>query len=267
MLHQIKQSPEAFGIARSRWTLDLLKQHCDDLNNLKTKAGVWRRLKGWSLVFKRARFHLHSPDAEYAQKVAKLREVFEQARHSPESVRLLYGDEVGLYRQPLVSDAWQAQGKLALKATLSHRANTRYRVVGSLDACSGQVLWKGASKVGVSVLCRWLEQLRHFYGPSLRLVLAWDNWPVHRHAKVLEAASLHSIELLFLPTYAPWTNPIEKLWRKLKQEVIYLHRQADAWDELKGRIDGFLDQFCLPSPDLLKYVGLGNGANPEALAD
>jgi transposase len=237
------------------------------LKSLKTKAGVWRRLKGWKLVFKRARLHLHSPDPEYAQKVEKLKETYQQAMDSPEEMRLLYADEVGLYRQPLVSEAWQPKGKHAVKATLSHRANTRYRVVGSLDAYSGQVVWKGASKVGVVALCRWLEQVRSFYGPSLRLVLAWDNWPVHRHPKVLEAASRLSIELLFLPTYAPWTNPIEKLWRKLKQEVIYLHRQADDWDELKGRINRFLDQWITPSSDLLKYVGLGNSANRAGLTD
>ena len=34
------------------------------------------------------------------------------------------------------------------------------------------------------------------------------------------------IQLVLLPTYAPWLNPIEKVWRKLKQEFLYMHRYA-----------------------------------------
>jgi len=28
------------------------------------------------------------------------------------------------------------------------------------------------------------------------------------------------IQIVQLPTYASWTNPIEKLWRKLKAEMV-----------------------------------------------
>jgi len=110
-------------------------------------------------------------------------------------------------------------------------------------------------------LCRWLEQVRAFYGEEMRIVLAWDNWPVHRHEKVLAAAEAQRIELLFLPTYAPWTNPIEKLWRKLKQELVYLHRCAEDWVVLKQQIGDFLNQWEAPSPQLLTYVGLGDKTN------
>ena len=67
------------------------------------------------------------------------------------------------------------------------------------------------------------------------------------------------IELLFLPTYAPWTNPVEKLWKKLKQEVVCLHRFADAWEGLKQKVRDFLQALILPSSataTLLRYVGL-----------
>ena len=62
--------------------------------------------------------------------------------------------------------------------------------------------------------------------------------------------------MLTLPTYASWLNPIEKLWRWLKQEVLHLHRFSDAWDELKEHVDQFLATFSGGSDDLLHYVGL-----------
>ena len=53
-------------------------------------------------------------------------------------------------------------------------------------------------------------------------------------------------ELLPLPTYAPWTNPIEKLWRLLKTDYLHLHRTADDWAALKRGVRTFLDQFDKP---------------------
>ena len=68
------------------------------------------------------------------------------------------------------------------------------------------------------------------------------------------------VEPVWLPTYAPWLNPIEKLWRWLRQDVLHLHRLADDWKALRQRVRAFLDQFAQGSQRLLEYVGLlGNG--------
>lgn len=138
----------------------------------------------------------------------------------------------------------------------SHRSDTKRRTVAALNAVTGQVTYRCASKMGAKELARWMFQLRQVYGPQARLFLVWDNWPVHYHWRVLEAASKAEIELLWLPTYAPWTNPIEKLWRQLHEEVLCLHRWAAQWEELKQRVEEFLHHLAQPSPQLLRYVGL-----------
>ena len=51
-------------------------------------------------------------------------------------------------------------------------------------------------------------------------------------------------------------NPIEKLWRKLRQEVTLLHRWADDLTALRTQVDHFLEQFAHGSVALLRYVGL-----------
>lgn len=255
-LHQIRQSPQSFGVHRSRWTLPLLRRHCPPLQSLRSDSGAWRRLSKWRIVHKRGRLNLHSPDTQYKEKVAAIEAASQEARAQPDTLRLLYADEVSFYRQPFVGGLWQPKGRRQWGASLSHASNTRYRLAGTLDAVSGQVVWQGASKVGVKALCRWLAQIRAFYGPDLRLVLVWDNWPIHKHEQVLAAAVQNNIQILFLPTYAPWTNPIEKLWRKLKQEVLCLHRHSDDWTHLRQRVAAFMDGFAAPNADILRYVGL-----------
>ena len=76
------------------------------------------------------------------------------------------------------------------------------------------------------------------------------------------------IEPVWLPTYSPWLNPIEKLWRWLKQDVLKLHRKADSWPELKDQVRSFLHQFQGGSKQLLHYVGRkGKGRLATALND
>ncbi|MDE0085703.1 MAG: transposase [Candidatus Poribacteria bacterium] len=64
------------------------------------------------------------------------------------------------------------------------------------------------------------------------------------------------MEVLRLPTYAPWTNPIEKLWRWVRQSVGHLHRFADDRQALQQRVMAFMQQFQGGSEKLLRYVGL-----------
>jgi transposase len=68
-----------------------------------------------------------------------------------------------------------------------------------------------------------------------------------------------------LPTYAPWLNPIEKLWRWRKGDVLKQHRLAADWHALRQRVNAFLDQFATGSRALLRYVGLlGEGTLARA---
>ena len=81
------------------------------------------------------------------------------------------------------------------------------------------------------------------------------NWTGKPSKKIGTLAEL-PIEILQLPTYAPWTNPIEKLWRWVRQSVLHLHRLSDDWEPLKNKVIAFMTQFKDGSQALLHYVGL-----------
>jgi transposase len=123
-------------------------------------------------------------------------------------------------------------------------------------------VWVQGKVVGKDALCLLLTKVRAAYEADTQLFVIWDNWSVHWQQDVLTKANELNIHLLWLPTYAPWTNPIEKLWRWLKQSVLHNHQLAEHFDTLKEQVRTFLDQFTLGSPDparsadLLRYVGL-----------
>jgi transposase len=136
-----------------------------------------------------------------------------------------------------------------------------------LHASTGQVLQLADHIIGRRGVCDFLCQIHQAYKQAEKISVIWDNWPVHAHQEVFATLKLvPRIELVWLPTYSPWLNPIEKLWRKFRQEILYLHRFADDWPQFQQRVQAFFAQFASGSQELLRYVGLsGTGKLATAL--
>ena len=111
-------------------------------------------------------------------------------------------------------------------------------------------------------LCRqqviaFYTQLNRAYPTVDLLYVIQDNWNIHTHPDVMTAlAKYPRIKPVWLPTYAPWLNPIEKLWRWVRQDILKMHRWVEDWPQVKQRVRDFLNQFAHGSHDLLRYVGL-----------
>ena len=54
------------------------------------------------------------------------------------------------------------------------------------------------------------------------IYVAWDNANTHEDDEVeVVRAAAGRLVLLYLPTYSPWLNPIEMLWRHFRREVTH----------------------------------------------
>lgn len=278
--YHLAQAPRQYGVPRTRWTLATFPAACPDLAAY-SPSGLWRRLRCLHLHWKRARDHLRSPDPLYAAKWAHITAVRQTSPPGPAAPVVLFQDEVTYYRQPTLAHAYAPAGRDQPRAERSYRANTTTRVVATLNADTGQVTRHQAGRINVATLVRFYEQLCHAYPAAPRLYVVQDNWPVHFHPDVLAALEPQEwpwpwvypsnwptqpspaarrlglpIQLLPLPTYASWLNPIEKLWRWLKQDVLHVHAWAGDLPELRRQVLAFLDQFAQGSTALLRYVGL-----------
>lgn len=279
-MNVIHRDPRDFGYRKSRWTLDLIARCCTWLR-VTTEGSVSGLLKRLGIRYKRGRQSLHSPDRGYDRKVHRLEMRRFRAKYDPERYVFLYLDEFSYYRQPLVARAYAQTGSHQVVARMSHQSNTRFRVIAAMNAVTGQVTAQQYSKINLHNLSRFYALIAQTYPQAETIYLAVDNWPVHFHVDVLArlepqnfaddfnvpdnwptqptGRAIHDnlpIQLVPLPTYAPWLNPIEKLWRWLSQDVLALHRLADDWQTLKHYVQDFLSQFQDGSNDLLHYVGL-----------
>jgi hypothetical protein len=261
-----------------------LLEQCSEwqVGTISGLSGILDRL---GISYQRGRDYVHSPDPDYQAKIAAIEATLAQSRACTGRLVALYLDELTYYRQPSLAAAWEACGAAQPRACRSHRANTPTRTIATLDPWDGRVIaWQG-SRVGIPQLVQFFQQVREAYPEAERFHIMLDNWPVHFHPDVLVALEPQEspfpryvprhwptepraparkrwgglnlpIQLVPLPTYASWENPIEKLWRLGKQEVLHLHRLADRLEELRRRFLDFLRSFAKGSQALLRYVGL-----------
>lgn len=258
----------------------MIADYCPWLN-VSTAGGLSRLLKRLHISYKRGREHIHSPDPLYFDKLSLIELCHMRAFYEPERFVFLYLDEVTYYRQPSVAQTFEAQGHVQALARRSHHSNTWFRVIGTLNALTGQVIYQQRSQINRFILSQFWSQVRTAYPDAETIYVVLDNWPVHFHPDALSRLqpqdfpwsppvptnwpqvpskrAIHDdlpIQLLCLPTYASWLNPIEKLWRRLRQDVIHMHRSSDDWQGLKRDVGCFLGQFQSGSEELLHYVGL-----------
>lgn len=268
---RLEQAPPTLGATvgpPSRWTLATVRAAIPALADYSL-SGVWRVLRRLRVGRRSTSVQQFSPDPDYAAKLAQLQACLTESAASDGRVVTLFMDQMGYTRWPEPGPDWAATAPLPAPMTdRGHSKQQQWRLVGTLDAMTGQVTYLEGYIVGRRQLISFYRQLDRTYPDAERLYVVQDNWSIHRHDDVLAAlAALPRITPVFLPTYAPWLNPIEKLWRWLRQAVLRNHRLAHDWTALRQRVNGFLDGFATGSAALLRYVGLrGSGRLAHAIS-
>ena len=97
----------------------------------------------------------------------------------------------------------------------------RINVLGAYDPVKNQLIKIiNRSYINSATIIELLEKIRAVYfDQAVTIVL--DNARYQRCKIVMERAAELNIELLFLPTYSPNLNLIERLWRFVKKDCLY----------------------------------------------
>jgi hypothetical protein len=250
----LARSPRRFGLNRNRWRLEDLPQVIGWLRD-KTKAGVCKILKRLGFSRKQVISFIRSPDPLFAVKCRALSHAFLEALVHPEEVAILFADDLTYYKQPTKAPVYWRRGKSQKRIWRATGENHMSRVGAMMDGVTGRVFYQQGNHFGLEALQQQYRHVRELY-PERKVYVVRDNWPPNKHEDVVAVARALDIVPLYLPTYASWLNPIEKLWRWLKDEVLHAHEWADDLSRLRQEVARFLDQFASGSDSLLRYVGL-----------
>lgn len=117
----------------------------------------------------------------------------------------------------------------------------RYNVLGALHATTHELI--RVTNDGYITSCTVCDLLRKIAALKLPtpITLVMDNARYQRCRLVQDLAKELNIDLLFLPSYSPNLNLIERLWKFVKKTALNSRRHAN-FAEFQAAIDDCLDR-------------------------
>ena len=219
----IEAGPEACGFSGACWrspmTQQLIKDRFGVLYNVFYLAQLLRNL-GFS--YQKAAFV-----SDHLDEVARHRwcrrtwpEIMRLARLK--QALLLFGDEASFPQWGTLTYTWARRGQQPVVKTSGKRKG--WKVFGLVDYFTGRFFHQGlegrfTSASYTAFLARVLQQTtRH-------LILIQDGARYHTSGETNRFFAQHTDRLTVyqLPSYSPDYNPVERLWKKLKQQETHLH--------------------------------------------
>ena len=117
----------------------------------------------------------------------------------------------------------------------------RYNVLGAFNAATHELIRvTNDSYVTATTVCELLQKIAASnLGKPITLVM--DNARYQRCRLVQNLSEALGIELLFLPSYSPNLNLIERLWKFTKKTVLNSRHQG-SFTDFRRTIDQCLDE-------------------------
>ena len=137
----------------------------------------------------------------------------------------------------------------------SSSGRQRFNVLGALDPFSQELITiTNDSYINSDSVCELLRKTHEVYkNVSIKITMVMDNARYQRCKKVIELAEELEIELLFLPTYSPNLNLIERLWKFVKKDCLYA-QYYDTFDKFKENIEECLKEVNGKHRDKIKSL-------------
>ena len=161
------------------------------------------------------------PDEQEKFKEEKLKPRLEEAKSGKRAV--LFVDAAHFVLSAYLGFLWCFQ-RVFIKAPSGRK---RFNVLGAFDAISHELITvTNDTYINAECVCNLLLQVADRYiGMPVTLVL--DNARYQKCALVQDVADLLNIELLYLPSYSPNLNLIERLWKFVKKKCLYSQYYQD----------------------------------------
>jgi len=112
----------------------------------------------------------------------------------------------------------------------------RFNVLGAIDAINQELITiTNESYINAESFCQLLVEI-YYMNFKVPISIVLDNARYQKCEYVTKTAELLGIELLYLPSYSPHLNIIERLWKWIKKDCLYSKYYA-TFIEFKNAIE------------------------------
>lgn len=155
----------------------------------------------------------------------------------PENETICFMDGVHPTHNSQAHYGWIKRGVRKNLPTNSGRQ--RLNISGAIDLINSKFIFRKDERLNALSTVEFLKQVENAY-PSLEKVHVFcDNAGYYKGDVVKEFLKKSKVELHFLPPYSPNLNPIERVWKFLKDRVIY-NTYYEDFGVLNKPLRGFL---------------------------
>jgi transposase len=251
----IEAGPLEAGYPTACWT-SLLIQHLilREFGVLYNRHYVCELLHTLGFSFQKAKFVSDHLDEEARHRW--LEEVWPQilALASEKDAMILFEDEVSFAQWGSLGYTWAPVGHQPVVKTTGKRKG--YKVFGAIDFFSGHFFYHGLeerfnSQRYQDFLCQILTQT------SKHIILIQDGAKYHtsKATRAFFEAHTDRLTVFQLPSYSPDYNPIEFLWKKMKQRATH-NRYFPAFELLASSVEDALAYFARQVDEIKSLMGL-----------
>ena len=201
-----------------------------------TVAGLTHWLKRNGFSYKKPKLVPGKADQEQQEKWII---EYEDLRASlPEDETIYFIDGVHPSHNVQLSYGWIKKG--TEKLTPSNTGRSRINLTGAIDIISHQVLIQEDLMLNAEATIGFFQKLESSQPDKSKIHVFCDNAPYYRNKNVKAHLETSRIELHFLPPYSPNLNPIERLWKWMKESVVY-NTYYKEFDDFRSAIFGFFE--------------------------
>ena len=235
----MKQPPRLFGWCRVRWSCATLALTLAVLSGLEvSRETVRRELKVAGYEWKRAKLKARDDDPERLRRLARIRQIIEQRRPSE---LILFADELDIELLAKVGYQWMLKGTQVEIPTPGK--NQKHYLAGALDPWTGQIYYVLGPRKNNVLFRQLLTSLEERFGKRYtRIYVVLDNYSIHKAKAVGQWLERHPrFELVFLPSYCPRANPIERAFGDVHDKCTR-HHTRHRLPTLVGDVEQHLAQ-------------------------
>jgi transposase len=225
ILHSV---PRLCGWCRTRWSCATIAVELYTRRKIAVSAETIRRwVHAVDWEWKRAKLRAKDDDPERVEKLARIRYAFEQLRAG---VALFFADELDIHRLPKVGYQWMPKGTQV--EVMTPGTNEKRYLGGALNLTTGTITHCVWYRKTTGLFLDLLDTLDRTHPASrfAHLTVVVDNAKIHQAGKVKKWLAAHPrFELLYLPTYCPRANPIERAFGDVHDKCTRNHTRKRMW--------------------------------------
>ena len=255
--------PKAHGLPGRGWTLKKLRQWvAHTLKRAVSRSALHGMLAAAGLSWKKCKKLLGRRNPQKrAAFLGRFAGLFDRV-HRREVV-LIYVDESHVHRDLDLGWSWGRIGERLWRVSGGAPLSDRINWFGADNFSDGQCLIWADGSCNEETTVEFLHRIDDWTGKDGReVVVIWDGAPWHRAKIVQQTARELGITLVALPGYSPDRNPIEGLWKWMREEVTQHHCHATL-RELSDACKSFVATINENALDIIRRLWPRFDLDPE----